>query len=286
MRRATIPRCPRGGDVRSAVLVVFFALFLPATAHALSCRQILDLSAAGTPASKLISSIQSGPALTTDDIACLVAGAAPEAVLSAARARVPPSAAAVPGMPAAIPLDIAFVGVELGETRDGKAWDFSIDGVPTGLVALGSRPLAAGIGLAKVAAGDASLPDPFGKVNFVPVGADDADLGLPRWFVPRDSATEGSNTLTPEVASPPAWRGWLTGPSTAFRVQMFDLDGGEAERFPPVIIGYDALVAALEAGGVFQVSVADQSANQVRTVSLRVTRSVATDPVVDGALAR
>lgn len=273
-----------GREVPVGRVVVTLALLLaPGVASAMSCRAIADLSRAGTPVPQLVHAVATGPALTAADVECLRQEGVPEAIVAAARSRVP---AAAPSPDEVRSLDVTFVGFELAPLRGGLPWDKAVSASEAravgvvGAVAGAGVGAAIGAGVARAATGEGALPDPWGTVRCpTAAGPDPALTTGPLWLVRPDTSLGGTNTLAPAVPTPPQYLGWPVAPDTVFRVEIHDRDaGGADEDLPAARLTWDDLQAALGAGGVYRIPVGDRTGGQLAFVDVRVAPAAGDRP--------
>ncbi|MBS2033074.1 MAG: hypothetical protein JST54_34695 [Deltaproteobacteria bacterium] len=114
-------------------------------------------------------------------------------------------------------------------------------------------------------------PDPYGIVE-VAVGDDwKSDLKFGLLSEKKPAKDNFAPEFPPHEVKVPLEKG------TRFRVQMFDKDLTKSDDIGRAEIGYDDLVAALNAGKIWQVPVADQTQNQLLFIGIEV-RPVADSP--------
>ncbi|HEY0463115.1 MAG TPA: C2 domain-containing protein [Polyangiaceae bacterium] len=157
-------------------------------------------------------------------------------------------------------MNVEFRQALIAPTKyDGRPWDGlgSVDPTSARLVAqaLGaSNPYAAVLGvLANPALAALEKPEPFGQVRVFSSGM--VTTVLPLEIAARDTTT-------------PIWKPTVAvhvplSPSSRIEVELWDKDISEHDPMGAGTVTYQDLVAALQAGTLYHVRLAEQTQNQV-----------------------
>ena len=169
---------------------------------------------------------------------------------------------------------MSVVGVTIGIGKiDGTEWDglgrvsdAERFGIVEAVSAPGSQAKEAAVGalLAMRASDGIAKPDPYGFVEVYAGG----DLVNRQAMATRELPER--DTFTPMWRQPPTWRHVTILPNLRLRVSVWDRDLQNDDAIGTAELNSNDLNQALYAGGIYEVNVANQTANQLLLVGLSV----------------